>query len=403
MKQYIIIGLVAAIFLSSCGGSKKEGDAALNEKKVTLEKLKKERSKGDDAIKKLEDEIALLDTASGNNKVKLVSVATVSSQNFQHYIDLQGHVDAENISYIAPRSAGMMAGGVVKEIYIKKGDMVRKGQAVLKLDDAILRQQITASKEQMNVIKTQLSFAKNIYTRQKNLWEQGIGTEVQLISAKNNVESLDNQIRSAEEGVKIQQEQLKTAIVTSDVSGIADEVNIRVGENFIGASAAGMQIKIVNTSSLKVVTIVPENYAGRIRNGSPVNVSFPDLNKNINTSVSLISQSIDATQRGFVAEAKLPFDAQLKPNQLAVVKILDYASPNAVVVPINVVQTDEKGKYVYVTGRLSNNKLVAKKKSIVIGEVYGDIVEVKAGLQQGEQIVTEGYQSLYEGQNITIK
>ena len=50
--------------------------------------------------------------------------------------------------------------------------------------------------------------------------------------------------------------------------------------------------------------------------------------------------------------------------------------------------------------KLSNGKSVAKKKAINIGEVYGDIVEVKTGLSAGEQLVTEGYQNLYEGQLI---
>jgi hypothetical protein len=66
-----------------------------------------------------------------------------------------------------------------------------------------------------------------------------------------------------------------------------------------------------------------------------------------------------------------------------------------------VVQTDEKGKYVFVMEKLSNGKYIAKKKLIVIGEVYGPTVEVKAGLQAAEQLITEGYQNLYEGQFIS--
>lgn len=397
MKQYLVISIFASLILAACGGSKKEGAALLTEKKAALEKLKADKAKSDEAIKNLETELAKLDTAANSAKVVLVNVAPVAVQNFQHFIDLQGKIDADNISYISPRGMG----GQVKELYIKQGDLVRKGQSILKLDDAIIRQQINASKEQVNSIKTQLSFAKNIYTRQKNLWDQGIGTEVQLISAKNNVESLENQIKSAEEGIKIQQEQLKTTTVVSDVSGIADVVNIKVGELFSGMGAMGPQIKIVNTSSLKVTTNVPENYGARIKKGSIVNILVPDLNKNYSSSISLISQSIDATQRGFTAEAKVPYDGNLKPNQLAVMKILDYAANNAVVIPINVVQTDEKGKYVFVMEKLSNGKFIAKKKIIVIGEVYGQIVEVKAGLAAAEQLITEGFQNLYEGQFIS--
>jgi membrane fusion protein, multidrug efflux system len=196
------------------------------------------------------------------------------------------------------------------------------------------------------------------------------------------------------------QEQLNTANVYSDVSGVADVVNIRVGETFSGMGATGAQIKIVNTSSLKVVTSVPENYLTRMRKGSQVQITIPDANKKINSSISLISQSIDPLQRGFIAEAKIPYDAMLKPSQSAVVKILDYAAANAVVIPINVVQSDETGKYVYVQIKSSNGKTLAHRVIVVIGEVYGELVEIKAGLKAGDQLVTEGFQNLYEGQMI---
>ena len=185
----------------------------------------------------------------------------------------------------------------------------------------------------------------------------------------------------------------------SDVNGVADVVNVRVGEIFQGMTASGQpQIKIVNTSSLKVVTNVPENYGGRVRHGAPVNILIEDLNKNINSTVTRISQVVDPTQRGFIADARIPYDAALKPNQTAVVKILDYAAPNAIVIPVNVVQTDEKGKYVYIIQKLSNGKMVASKRNIIIGEVYGAEVEVKTGIKAGDELITEGYQSLYEGQ-----
>ncbi len=399
------------LMLASCG-SKKDATATLNDKKAQLEKLKADNIKKADEIKKLQDEV----NASGGGeaaKIKLVSTIPVAIQNFTHYIDLQGKVDADNISYISPRGMG----GQVKAIYVKEGQFVKKGQLVLKLDDAIYRQQVqganqqaVAAKQQLEGIRTQLNYAKNIYQRQKNLWDQGIGTEVQLISAKTSVTGLENQLSASEEQVKavyeqvkLSKEQMNTSNVYSDVSGIADQVNIKIGESFVGVMSGSngpiYQIKIVNTSSLKVVTSIPENYLSRIRTGIPAEVSVPDVNKTFNAAVSLISQSVDAN-RGFSADIKIPFDASLKPNQSAKVRILDYSAANVVVIPVNVVQTDEAGKYVYVLEKLSNGKAFAKKKSISIGEFYGNNVEVKAGLRGGEQLITEGYQNLYENQSI---
>ena len=393
----IVIAASAMFIIASCGNSKKEGTALINDKKAAIEKLKAERTKNDEEIKKLQAELEKLDSNSANaSKIKLVTVAAVTTQDFKHYIDLRGHVDAENISYISPR----MGPAQVKAVYVQQGQYVKKGQLLLKLDDAIMRQSVTAAKQQLEGIKTQLSFAKNIYQRQQNLWKEGIGTEVQLITAKTNVNSLENQLAAGGEQVKTLQEQLNTANVYSDVNGIADIVNIRVGETFSGMGATGPQIKIVNTSSLKVVTNVPENYLTRIHKGSPVEITIPDANKKVSTTISLISQSIDPLQRGFIAEAKIPADAALKPSQSAIVKILDYAVAGAIVIPVNVVQSDETGKYVYVLIKSSNGKAIAHRVVVTIGEVYGVDVEIKGGIKAGDQLVTEGFQNLYEGQLI---
>ncbi len=398
MKQLLILGTATVMLLSSCGNSKKDDTAGLNDKKAALEKLKAEKTKNEEQIKKLQDELAKIDTnAANSSKIKLVSTTPVTTQNFKHYIDLQGKVDADNISYISPR----MGPGQVKALYVTQGQTVRKGQLLLKMDDAIIRQQIVAAQQQMEVTKTQLSFAKNVYQRQKNLWDQGIGTEVQLLQSKSNVEQLENGLKAAQENVKTAKEQLNMTNVVSDVNGVADIVAVRVGEIFQGMSLSGPQIKIVNTSSLKVVTSVPENYLTRMRKGSPVEIYIPDANKKISSSLSLISQSIDPTQRGFTAEAKIPADATLKPNQTAIMKILDYSAANAVVIPVNVVQSDENGKYVYVLSKSSNGKTTAHKVPVTIGEVYGESVEIKGGLKAGEALITDGFQNVYEGQLIS--
>jgi len=397
MKKYLLISATALVFLSSCGDSKKEGNAALNDKKAALEKLKGEKDKIDGNITSLETEIAKLDTSAGaQQKAKLVAVQTLADTSFNHYIELQGHVDAENISYITPR------GGVaqVKAIYVKQGDIVKKGQLLLKLDDAIIKQNVIATRQGLESIKTQLAFAKDIYQRQKNLWDQGIGTEVQLITAKNNVATLENQLSASQENVKSVQEQSNTSLVYSDVNGIADIMTVKVGELF-GTPGSGV-IKIVNNSMLKVVSNIPENYLGSVSKGSPVVVKMLDMNKTFNLSVSFVGASIDVINRGFVVEARLPNDPALKPNQIALIKVKDYGATNTMVIPLNTLQNDEKGKFVMIATN-DNGKMIAHKRVVNIGSISGDQIEIKTGLKAGDVLITEGFGSLYEGQLLTLK
>lgn len=394
MQKIVQVILVAtAVTVASCGGGKTDTNS-LAGKKAELEKLKKEQSTAADKIKALEIEIAKMDTSAASSELaKLVSTTAISIQPFSHYIDLQGRVESDNISYITPR----MGPAQVKTMYVKRGDHVRKGQLLLKLDDAIIRQQVAAAKQNTETIKTQLTLAKDLYNRRNNLWKQGIGTEVELVTARTNVETLEKQLAAANEGIKVQEEQLSGYNVYSDVDGVADEVNVRVGEIFSGAVGTSPQIKIVNTSNLKVITDIPENYSGKVHTGSQMVVTLPDINKTFSVPVTLSGQVIDPNNRSFRAEAKLPNESGIRPNQIAQVRILDYSSANAIAIPVNTVGTDEKGKFVFVAVK-EGSKLVARKKQVVVGELYGQLIEIRSGLSAGDELITDGFQNIYDGQ-----
>jgi membrane fusion protein (multidrug efflux system) len=388
MKEVLKI-VSAVLFISllvACGSGAKDKKGDVGDKKVQLEKLRTDKAKLDADIKKLEDEIAKLDPSS-QEKTKLVAVAPVTEQDFTHYIDLQGKVDADNVVIVTPR--GMPA--QVKQVYVKRGDYVRKGQLLLKLDDAIVQQQIDAA-------NTQIAYARNLYNRRKNLWDQGIGTEVEVINAKNQVDNAEKQLATLREN-------LQMTSVIAPIGGLADIVDVRAGETFSGMSAAtaGPQLRIINSSSLKVVTEVPENYATRVRKGSPVVITIPDAgNDSIHSTISTIGASITPTSRGFTTESKLPSKPGYRINQVALIRIKDYSAPKAITVPINVVQSDESGKYVYIAVK-EGNALKARKRKVVLGQTYNTLAEIKSGLTTADQIITEGYQSVYDGQVITTE
>ena len=371
MKKIINTGLVILFMAiaSSCGNiGKKEKNGVLGDKKVELQKLKTEKEKLDEKIIALEKDISKIDTGAAiEQKAKLVSLTPITKENFKHYLDLQGKVDAQNISYITPSGQP----GQIKAIYVKQGDAVRKGQLVLKLDNSVALQNVIAIRQQMSSVKAQLDLAKSVYSRQKNLWDQHIGTEVQLLQAKTNVESLEGQLRSIQANVNMAQQQANLSNVYSDVNGTADEVTAHIGETFNGNPLQGGYIKIVNKSDLKITVTVPENYADKVTKGTSVIVQIPDVNKTFNTTISFISQAIGTTNRGFTAETKVPAGFNLRPNQIALVKILDYSVPSTVAINVNTLQTDEQGKFVLVAAK-EGDKLVARKHKVITGELSGD-------------------------------
>ncbi|MEO8413784.1 MAG: efflux RND transporter periplasmic adaptor subunit [Ginsengibacter sp.] len=381
---------------SSCGDTTKK-DGPLSDKKAQLEKLKTDKSKLDDQIAALEKDIAKLDTsAAAQQKPKLVALTPIANEEFKHYLTLQGNVDNKSISYIT--STGQ--GGQIKAIYVKQGDKIKKGQLIIRLDDAVATQSVLAVKQQLGSVKAQLDLARSVYDRRKNLWDQHIGTEVQLLQDKTNVESLENQLKTIQANVNTAQAQANQSNVYSNVNGVVDEVTAHVGETFNGNPLSGGYIKIVNNSDLKITVTIPENYAGQVSKGSKVEIEIPDVNKSFASTISFLSQSIGANSRGFTAEAKVPSGLNLRPNQVAVVKILDYSVPSTIVINVNTLQTDEEGKFVLVAVK-ENGKLIARKREVETGELSGDQIEIKKGLQPGDQLITEGYQAIYDGQLIT--
>ena len=383
MHKILTVVLGSSLLLASCGSGTVQKDDSLQGKKAQLAGLKDQQDKLAKQVSSLEADIAKVDTSSAiKEKAKLVALTSLAPTSFTHYIDLQGDVEAVNTSYISPRGSG----GVVKEVYIKQGDHVNQGQLLLKLDDAVQRQQVASD-------QTQIAYAKDLYQRRKNLWDQKIGMEVDLVNAK-------NQVDQAESKLKIDQEQLDFTNVYADIPGTVNSLTVKVGESF----APGAQtIQIVNTDNLKVVVQVPEIYQERVKVGTPVKIAFPGLNnKEITGIVHISGKVINTGNRAFQVEIRIPNSSDIRANQVAVVKLQDYMASNVITIPVNTLQTDEKGKYVLV-GVQENGKTVAHKKNVTIGQPYADKIEVTSGLQPGDQLITDGFQGLYEGQLITTQ
>ncbi len=382
---YLSIGLL--VLAAACGGS----DNTIEAKQKSLASLKKQALDLNAQIVALEKEVEKAGGASAAKAI-LVGIDTIQTETFTHYIELQGKVESESVSYITPRAGG----GQVRAIYIKRGDRVKRGQIILQLDNTLIKQSAAAATQNIETLKSQAALAKSVYEKQKNLWEQNIGSEIQLMTAKTNADAMASQLKAAMEQLGMVKDQLAFTSIYSDVDGVAEEVNVKVGELFMGPG----QIKIVNTTKLKLTAQVPENYAGKIKVGTELTLTFPDIQKTISNKVNVLGNVIDPLNRSFYIESKLPVDNNFRPNLLAQVKIKDYEKKDAISIPVNLLQNDEKGKFVYVAV-MEGGKLFARKKMVSTGEFYGNNIEVLSGLAAGDILISEGYQSIYDGQLIS--
>lgn len=347
------------------------------DKKDQLAKLIKDHEKLSEQIVRLQEEIALEDTSSvAKRKVKNVAVTAVTLQAFNHYIEIQGKVDGDDNVMVSPKMSG-----IITNIRVSEGDNVKKGQVLADMDAEVLH-------KNLNQLNDQLSFATVLYNKQKNLWDQKIGSEVQYLTAKNSKENLENQL-------KVLQEQLAMTRIISPINGTVEEIPIKVGQ----AVAPGMTtFRVINFSKAKILADLAEAYAPKVNSGDKVHIYFPDYQKEIEAQLSFASRFINPTNRTFQVEVRFnPGALQMKANMIAVVRINDYSTKEAIVIPIDALQKDQKEQFVFV-GVEEKGKQTAHKKEVRIGLIYNGLAEITKGLAPGDKVITLGYQDLIEGQ-----
>lgn len=342
-----------------------------------LESLKKQRDEITEKINQLQAGLDKQMPVDKNIKTKSVLVTKIQAEVFSHYVQVQGKVDAEESVNVSSKT-----GGEIRRILVEEGDQVRAGQVLAEMDNQVMTQGIAE-------LKSQLAFASTVFEKQKALWDQKIGSEIQYLTAKNNKEALENKLKTL-------QEQDEMSKIKAPVSGIIDAVDIKMGQMI----APGMPaLRIVNLSKLTVKADVAEAYASQIKTGKKVLIYFPDLNKEVSAYISYAAKVINPITRAFSVEIDLPNAEEYRANMIAVVKIIDYTKDQAMTVPVNVIASSENSRYVLVAEKQADH-YVAKKQTVKVGSVYQGKAEILDGLQEGQYLISTGYQSLNEGERV---
>ena len=165
MKNKLFI-LAIIVTLVACNQS--------SDKKGELEKLKTEREVLNTKISKLETEIN--PNQKKDDKAVQVKIKNLETTPFNHFVEIQGVVDADQNVSVSPQMAG-----VVTNVYVREGSQVKKGDILATLDAQVLKQSVEE-------VRTQLDMATIIYEKQKNLWDKKIGSEVQFLQVKSTKE-----------------------------------------------------------------------------------------------------------------------------------------------------------------------------------------------------------------------
>jgi membrane fusion protein (multidrug efflux system) len=316
-----------------------------------------------------------------SREFKFVGLTPVKISQFDHYIRVQGKLDGDQNAAVFAE----VPGSVVSK-FADVGNRVSKGQVLAQIDDKQFRSQLEG-------LETQYKFASDMFEKQKRLWDQKIGSEVQYLQARTTKESLEMQIASL-------RQQIEKFKIKSPIDGTIEECNIKVGA-VVSPDPRLAAYRVVEFKNLKVTAEVSEAYSARVEVGDKLIVLFPDVSKQVEAEVSFVSKYINPVNRTFMIEAKIKSEAgALKANMIAILQINDYHSDKSILVPMNVIQSDNQGSYVYVT-RIKDQYHAAYKQSVTIGNSYNGIAEILNGLADGDKVISTGFQELVDGEYVS--
>lgn len=379
MKKIFLITTLS-ILLFSCGKKEESAsiDVLIESKNIKELQAKKTLIQAD--LTKIDEALAVLDV---KKEEALVSVLKAKDTVFNHYLEIQGSVETKENILVQPEFQGTLV-----SLNVKAGQRVTKGQILGRIDDAGLSQQVAS-------LENQYSFAKTTFERQKNLWDQKIGSEIQYLQAQ-------TQMISAQRGVAQIKAQLAKTEIRAPFTGTIDDVFVEKGQ-VVAPSPQGL-MRIVNLSNMYVSTSVPESYIGKLKVGTQVDVLLSSLGKTYKGKVRQIGNFVNPTNRSFSIEVGVPNPENLlRPNQIANLKITDYVSQNAVVIPTNVIQEDgSKNKYVFIVTNSNGKTGIAKKVLVKTGKSSENLTEILSGLSADDIVVSEGVNIIADGMKLNF-
>lgn len=363
MKSYQILKslalLLLAIFIVSCSGEKKE-----------------------------QEEL-----------VRPVEYQKVSYANGAKERTFSGTARTEKIINLSFRNSG-----ILMQLDVKLGQLVKKGQLLGKLDNVEPRLNYERSVTSLNSAESQMNTAKLSLDRFRVLYEKGSASLTDFESAKNSYRNAEQSYESAKRQVVIQQEQINYGYLYSPENGVITSVTAEVDENI----SPGQTIAILNAGTeMEIALGLPESIINEVQLGMPVNITLSSVNdQSFQGKVTELSPAIDTNTATYPARVKLNEASEdIKTGMAANVTFEleeNKKQSQALRIPANAVGEDSDGRFVFLVIK-EGEKALVKKNPVEVGDLNSEGFEVVQGLKEGQLIATAGLQTLLDGQEVSLQ
>lgn len=266
----------------------------------------------------------------------------------------------------------------IKSIKVKAGDLVKKGDLLIELDNRNNQANVAQSKENIRAIYANLVQAKSHHLRIKHLFSKESATKAQLEQANANYQSLKAQLASAKQ-------RLQSAQTTSSYSQIKAQFSARVIDRYAepgDLAAPGMKLlTLYDPNSLRIEANIRESLAITLKIGQQLDTQVPTLNKTIQANIDEIVPAANPGSRSFLIKATIEHDEHMLPGMFAKISIPSGKSEQ-LLIPENYIK---KMGQLDVTWVLENNTAI--RRFIRIGQKRGNMVQVLSGLNANDKLI----------------
>lgn len=377
--------------------------------------------------------LIVISRVAGSSKGQPVEVAKVEARTIRSSILASGQ-----LIYLDPVELKPEVIGKISALPVTEGQLVKKGQVVLRLDPQLYEAAVAQSQagvQQAHIaIESQKLTIANLQTqfdRQQKLYKQGLvdansfdQLSNQLDIAKVNLDSQKESLRIAQAQLNQAEQNLGKTVIRSPINGMITSLPVKVGETVItGANIPGSTLmEIADPSEVQADVQVDEADIANLKLGEDADinaVSYP--NDTFHGKVQFIAASVTSAsdvsaatvQQGVTFEVKIGLTdkklPRVRPGMSCRAEIFTQSTPNAIAVPIQAVLYDNNpnsksleptaGAYVYV---VKDGK--AHKQQVVTGVSSDTYQEIVKGLNTGETVVTGPYTTLHalsDGSEVT--
>ena len=329
--------------------------------------------------------VAATDTEStdqANVRITNVEATPITLGDFRGFIRVTGEVEALYDVTVSAEETGR-----IERFLVEKGRRVRRGQAIVKLENDLLTAQVDEARASARL-------ASEEYERQRQLWEEdSIGTEMAFLQRRYASEMAAARLSSLEA-------RLQRTEIVAPVTGTFEENFLEVGEM---ASPGAAVVRVVATDRVKIIAGIPERHARTVVVGDQALITldvFPD--QEFTGEVSFAGASVDPRNRTFRIEVLLDNpEGMMKPAMVANLQVEREHLQDVISIPQQVVLRSAEGYKVFVAESEAGG-WVARARTVEMGAASGDDVVIEAGLEVGELLVTVGHQLVDDGSPIRI-